>query len=845
METNQKKLQSTAVDTFRPTLVIRPSRVESADIDTWRNAVNSAKFGYREKLYDLYDNLMADGVLSKAVEKFVGKVTNAEICFQKNGKNIPDIDDLMNTPDFEELIKEIAYAKIYGRSIIELGFTPDFSVYSYPRKNCIIRYIDRPLSERQKCIVAREGQVTGYDYTKDDFFIECGKDDDLGLIFKAAIYVIYKRGGFGDWAQFAEIWGQPFLIGKYNSSDTAARDKLFEDLSKIGGQPIAAIPNEANIEVIENKSPGSSALYKDLRSACNEEILIAIQGETMTTLSGSSRSQAEVHQDTDDDTSKTLRRYVQRILNKKLIPLLIKRGYNVAGGKFTFPEAGEELSITDKVTNALNIKKAGVQVDDDYFYEITDIPKPKVPIDQKPVDQPPVPAVDANGNPIPPTDVPPVDTPVVADKSPKSPTSKKKPGVKLSDTDKGVIRRLVDFFVQAPASKIAGANRNLTSKSTNSIGTKINLSENSSIDINALISRAITELYNEKGKQTELVNRNLFEATYTPLSIAITKELLPTNDSEFIDQFNKNTAVFAAFKNHLQTKEIVALLTGEDGKLRSFSQFKKLALQVSEKYNVNWLQTEYNQAVRSARIAANLKGFEKTLHLYPNLEYIHTTAAEPDSTHLDYVGTILPFSHPWWRKHMPPSRWGCCCSVAQSDKEPTEVPDGEYVDPQFQNNPADTASFVNMEENPYYTHTDEQLRDLVIKEAERLTTTILKEQRTEALVQAKKLVGKTVYNKEAAMEIGFTVKGIKEAINNPFVDYQAKLEAMGGIDKVLKTAKYAGSVPNNKPDQKPAIIRYHYFDAKIGSVDATIVVQEDKWGKNTLYSITENKKTTE
>ena len=183
METNNKPLQSTAVDTFRPTLVIRPSRVESADVDTWRNAVNSAKFGYREKLYDLYDNLMADGVLSKAVEKFVGKVTNAEISFQKNGKNIPEIDDLMNTPEFEELIKEIAYAKIYGRSIIELGFTPDFSVFSYPRKNCIIRYIDRPLSERQKCIVAREGQVTGYDYTKDDFFIECGKDDDLGLIF--------------------------------------------------------------------------------------------------------------------------------------------------------------------------------------------------------------------------------------------------------------------------------------------------------------------------------------------------------------------------------------------------------------------------------------------------------------------------------------------------------------------------------------------------------------------------------------------------------------------------------------------------------------------------------------
>jgi len=721
METNNKPLQSTAVDTFRPTLVIRPSRVESADVDTWRNAVNSAKFGYREKLYDLYDNLMADGVLSKAVEKFVGKVTNAEISFQKNGKNIPEIDDLMNTPEFEELIKEIAYAKIYGRSIIELGFTPDFSVFSYPRKNCIIRYIDRPLSERQKCIVAREGQVTGYDYTKDDFFIECGKDDDLGLIFKAAIYVIYKRGGFGDWAQFAEIWGQPFLIGKYNSSDIATRDQLFEDLAKIGSQPVAAIPNEANIEVIENKSTGSSGLFKDLRSACNEEILIAIQGETMTTLSGSSRSQAEVHQDTDDDTSKTLRRYVQRILNKKLIPLLVKRGYNVAGGKFIFPEAGEELSITDKVTNAINIKKAGVQVDDDYFYEITDIPKPKVTVETKPVDTPPVPTVDANGNPIlpepiPPTDVPPVDTPPV----PVKPV--KKSGVKLSDTENKFIRGIVDFFANA---RTPGSRANLNVKSTISTQPTIDLDVNGislsdSININDLINRAIRELYEEDSKQSELINKNLFDITNSKIQAGIDTSLKTVDDTEFVDRFKNNTAVFAAFKNHLQTKEMVGLLMDENGKLRSFSKFKKLALQVSEKYNVTWLQTEYNQAVRSARIASNLKQFEKTLHLYPNLEYIESTAANERPTHKKWVGTILPFNHPWWDDHMPPSEWGCQCSVSQSDKEPTAVPGEDDSDPVFQNNPIQTADFINMEEHPYYKNTDESVRNDIILNASKL-----------------------------------------------------------------------------------------------------------------------------
>lgn len=691
-------LASKQAQTIMQTLVVSQGKIQSADISTWTNAVNSAKAGTRTLLYNLYDNLMSDGVLADAIDKYHNKVTNAEIAFSVNGKNIPEIDALIDTPEFEDLIKEIANAKIYGRSVVEVGFLPDFSIFAFPRKNCIIRDMDKPLAQRKKYIVAKESDTTGYDYSQDDFFLEFGKDDDLGKIFRAAQYVIYKRGNFGDWAQYAELFGMPFLLGKYNSTDIAARDQLFEALGMIGGKPIAAVPKEADVEAVQYTSAGSSALYKMLHDACNTEILIAIQGETMTTLSGSSRSQAEVHQDTDDASTKALRRYVQRMLNKYLVPLLIKRGYPAAGGKFSFVTESERMSTKDKVDLGMTLRDKGIAVADDYFYETTGIPKPtaaQVRKQEKAAEATQTVSKDGEDN------NPPEDTATQKKADPP------KKAVKLSDTDRNLFERVLDFFAVAPT-KERGDQRNSGTKLTGNTSDKLRLADKYTIDIDGLLQQALNEVYQneKKGTKQPLVSKPLFDITNNALQQGIVSvfsepEFGKKNEA-FINEFRHNTAVFSAFKNHQQTKEIVGLLTDEDGKLRSFRDFKKLALQVSKDYNVKWLQTEYNTAIRSARSAVNYRKYLETKHLYPNLEYMESTASVQREKHLEYVGTILPIEHPWWYKHMPPSDWNCACSVRPTNKPVTPVP-GEPAEPNpvFHNNPGKTAEPVNLKEHPY------------------------------------------------------------------------------------------------------------------------------------------------
>ena len=116
---------------------------------------------------------------------------------------------------------------------------------------------------------------------------------------------------------------------------------------KLGVNRCSRSKRKPDVEIVWNSGSGSTDLYKSLKDACDEQIMIGVLGETMTTISGSSRSQSETHLDTLDEKGKTLCRFVQRQLNSKFLPLLIKRGYPAAGGKFVFPEAKQDISVGD------------------------------------------------------------------------------------------------------------------------------------------------------------------------------------------------------------------------------------------------------------------------------------------------------------------------------------------------------------------------------------------------------------------------------------------------------------------------------------------------------------------
>lgn len=183
------------------------------------------------------------------------------------------------------------------------------------------------------------------------------------------------------------------------------------------------------------------------------------------------------------------------------------------------------------------------------------------------------------------------------------------------------------------------------------------------------INDAIRDYFDEKYKAGE-IHPVLWEEAYKRLNKGVSEgwgAIAYKDESiSLINQLKTNTAVFSAFKNHAQSHELVALLVNEEGKRRSWPDFRKEAAKVDAKYNRQWLEAEYNHAQRAARSAELWNEFQRTKDLYPNIEYLPSSSADPRQVHEQYYGIIKPIDDPFWIAFFPPNGWGCKCGAGKS-----------------------------------------------------------------------------------------------------------------------------------------------------------------------------------
>jgi len=357
---------------------IRPVNRQSQDIDKWRNAIRAAEAinGTRVPLYDLYNEILLDGVLENVVKKRVLGVTKTKLKFvNSNGEEVPEMTKLLKKKQFRKLRKEIQLQKTWGISVVELmNDEKGFRVYSVPRKHI------RPKEGR---ITYEQHGVDGIDYRQppaDKFILEVGEWDDLGLLLKAAPYVIYKRGGFGDWAQFAEVFGMPFREARYDGFNDVVRKQLEMALDQAGSAAYAILPKEADFTLHPTpNTQGSGELYNNLRRACNEELSILFLGQTETTTktAGKLGGNDDTHEQTEDDINEDDKADELAIFNEQVLPILANLGFPVQNGEFVHEKQEKEVPVKEKIDNVIKLKKDfGLPVDDDYVYEMSGVPKP-------------------------------------------------------------------------------------------------------------------------------------------------------------------------------------------------------------------------------------------------------------------------------------------------------------------------------------------------------------------------------------------------------------------------------------------------------------------------------------
>ena len=156
----------------------------------------------------------------------------------------------------------------------------------------------------------------------------------------------------------------------------------------------------------------------------------------------------------------------------------------------------------------------------------------------------------------------------------------------------------------------------------------------------------------------------------------------PTHDESFLRSIRHSNEVFSAFKVHAMATKMAERLIGEDGKLRSYEEWRKAVAPIASHHVGSWLRTEYDTAVIRAHQAADWREFEHNKDIFPNLEWMPTTSPSPEAGHAAFWGkpVILPVDDPFWKEHRPGDRWNCKCSLEPTDTTVQRLNDDELAE---------------------------------------------------------------------------------------------------------------------------------------------------------------------
>lgn len=618
--------------------------LRSQDMANWQAAINQARnelMPRRRALYELFDNLVLDAHLHAVLTKRTTNVTNKRLEWVQEGASEQLLntiyEQIIDTPWMHDFLGHAMSVVPYGPTLIEL--IPENGLIArsevVPRANVVPErgYIAKDaLNPDQPLVYYREDPIYS------TYLIEVGKPKDLGALVIALPYLLWKRDGFADFAQFAELFGMPFRTGTYNPYDEGTRDKLNKALSEMGGAGYAVIPEGAKVE-FHSASSGSGSqgsVFKDLVELCNAELSKLFLGNTLTTEQGDkgARSLGEVHQGVEHDLAISDMRRIEHLLNWELRPRLAALGYPVQDGYFRF-DLSVGLPLEKRIEVDTKLAQQ-VEIPESYWRDTYGIPAPTAAEKKEKETQEP-------------------------------PEKKKEEGDDDPDEDDR-------------GTNTARLRRQLTALYKPHHGQGFQAVDGPGKGSDAIMEELARAIHD--GRITDgWVDPKLMEWTTNELTKAVMGGIelddeAPAQSVQVRDMMRRNVAVFSGFKSYHTLRAATDELMDADGQFRSWADFRDRVLAIDKEYNQNYLRAEYQHAVASAQMADRWQDIQQDKDIFPFLRY--STAGDdrvrPDHDALD--GVVKPVDDPFWDTNYPPNGWGCRCDVEQvaSDERAKPLP---------------------------------------------------------------------------------------------------------------------------------------------------------------------------
>lgn len=647
-------------------------------IDDWTLAVASATDPddpRRGLLYRFYQALYLDEHLQTTIDNRVLPVQQSEFrMVDKNGNENEEATKLLKRPWFHELMRICFLHRMQGVSLADISHLDNNMELAYVEEIPLSNYIPQ-----QGIILREETDTAGWNYKEgalEPYYVEFGNAWSLGILNELAVIILAKKLGLGSWMNYIEKFGVPPVFVISDRQDKKRLDELYEMMLDFKNSMFGVLSGQEKVEYGKEAGGNTTNAFLPLEERCDEQISKRLLGQTGTTKNGPYEGTAKVHERVERSRHESDKMIFQYYFNYIIIPKLVKIS--------TVYRPLENLTLEWDDTETLDIREyidSVYKLGQSFEFDFEEIAKRTgLPITglRKSME---------GGRP---------------DEPPVNPTSPKQPQKKKSEPNRGhagIATTIQTLYYPGGTMPTADGALSLSEK---------------------IRDRVLNRL-RDKGFDVENeIDPDLFDHAFNSLEQAVTKGFgkpeFGTPDADYLSELRHNTAVFAAFKTHRQQNELYAMLFDENGKQKSFDQFRKDTEKILTNYNVNWLRTEYDTATRRARFAADFRGYVANKDIFPNLEWLPSVSVDPRELHRNFYGTIRPVDDPWWNTNYPGNLWNCKCRLKSTDAPKNREDKGEIVPPApgLDKNPG-TSGKIFTESHPYEKEATKEAKKAVDK----------------------------------------------------------------------------------------------------------------------------------
>lgn len=367
----------------RPSNIILP-RSKSLSVQTikkWRDALALAQLAENQNcapLFELYDSIMLDSHLAALIETRTLKIMQSKFkIVDQSGKDNPELIKLFEQPWFNSFIYHSIMAKFKGRTVVELWDLDPLTM-----ELASVNYIPGENVLPHKGLITKEvGDEKGYPY-KDgplaNYYIQIGKNNDLGLLKDVAPDVLTKKFTKASWQELVEKEGIPPRWVVTDSYSETRENELADMMQNMVSNHWAVLKGNEKIEIANTGAATRYEIFEKLMSFMNSEITKRVLGQDGTTDTNSTGTYGslKVMQGVSDDRHDADKTDIKYIINKELFPrlALISPVYSQLANYLFDWDDSKEATADEIVAMVEKLEKSGLEVDIKFITDKTGIP---------------------------------------------------------------------------------------------------------------------------------------------------------------------------------------------------------------------------------------------------------------------------------------------------------------------------------------------------------------------------------------------------------------------------------------------------------------------------------------